>query len=1031
MRSRVARLRTHASVVAAVLAAVVLAPATAPAQYFGRNKVQYENFDWRVLSTPRFDVHFYPAESLAAADAGRMAERWYTRLSPALRDTFDRRSLIFYANSPDFQQTNVVSGLIGQGTGGVTESLRGRVVMPFQSTYSETDHVLGHELVHVHQYNIAFGGADAGRNAQGLGTIPLWVIEGMAEYLSVGREDALTAMWLRDAVRREDIPTLKQLSNDPRYFPYRYGQAYWAWFAGLFGDPAIERVYRTALRQGWEQALRTVTGRTSDSLSTAWARDLRAYYEPLIVRRGAPDSVGRSVVGQSTREGDQNFSPSVSPDGRYVSFFSSRDLFGYSLLVAETATGRVVKRLATPASDPHFDALSFLSSAGSWSPDGTQLAYVAYAEGDEEINIFDVRSGDVVRRIRTAEVTSISDPAWSPDGRRMAFSGNAGGISDLYVLELESGELRQLTRGRAAELQPAWSPDGASLVYITDGGPGFDEERLVFGEMRLVRMDLATGQTQLLPSLGAGKHINPQFSPDGQSLYFINDHDGFPDIYRLAVGSGELFRVTRVATGIAGITRLSPALSVASQEGGLVFASFNDGGYRLRALSAAEAQGTPVEPGRVVANAALVPPVDARGGFVSRYLDDPVTGMPPSTVRYDVRDYRPGLSLDYIGVPQAGVQVGGPFGTGVSGAAAAYFADELNNRTVGASVIAQGTIKDIGGSVFYLNRERRLNWFAGAGRTPYLGLFAQYGVREEETSQGPVLVDVYQQVLQRAYVDEASSGVQYPLSTTRRVELSAGFQRVSYDIEVEEYIYLGGQLVDQRRFSADAPPAINFGQASAAFVGDYSFFGFTSPVAGGRYRLEAGTTFGSFSYQTLTADYRRYFFMRPMTFAVRGMHHGRYGSGAEDNRLYPLFVGYPHMIRGYDQNSFDVTECQSAGPGAAGCPVFDRLLGSKMAIANAELRIPLFGTPDFGLFNVPFIPTELTLFADAGVAWRGDQSPDLRFDRNTLDRVPVTSAGASARVNVLGYMVVEFYYAFPFQRPQKNGVFGFHIAPGW
>ena len=134
MLSRAARLRRLAWVAVAGVAVGAAFPVTAPAQYFGRNKVQYENFDWRVLSTPHFDVHFYPAESLAAADAGRMAERWHTRLTPALRDTFDRRSLIFYANSPAFQQTNVVSGLIGQGTGGVTESLRGRVVMPFQST---------------------------------------------------------------------------------------------------------------------------------------------------------------------------------------------------------------------------------------------------------------------------------------------------------------------------------------------------------------------------------------------------------------------------------------------------------------------------------------------------------------------------------------------------------------------------------------------------------------------------------------------------------------------------------------------------------------------------------------------------------------------------------------------------------------------------------------------------------------------------------------------------------------------------------
>ena len=116
------------------------------------------------------------------------------------------------------------------------------------------DLVVSHELVHVFQYNIAFGGDPA--LARGLGAIPLWVIEGMAEYLSVGRYDPLTAMWLRDAVLRDDLPTLRQLSRDPRYFPYRYGQAFWAWIAGVYGDQAVERTYRAALRQGWEQVER-------------------------------------------------------------------------------------------------------------------------------------------------------------------------------------------------------------------------------------------------------------------------------------------------------------------------------------------------------------------------------------------------------------------------------------------------------------------------------------------------------------------------------------------------------------------------------------------------------------------------------------------------------------------------------------------------------------------------------------------------------------------------------------------------------
>jgi hypothetical protein len=1032
MRSRITRPRSSFTAAAALLLLAAL-PAALPAQYFGRNKVQYERFDFRVLRSQHFDSHFYPAESLATSDAARMAERWYARLSPLMRSTFDRRSLIFYANSPDFQQTNVVEGYIDQSTGGVTESLRGRVTMPFQSTYAETDHVLGHELVHVFQYNIAFGGNDANA-ARGLGTIPLWVIEGMAEYLSVGRYDPLTAMWLRDAVQRDDLPTLKQLSTDPRYFPYRYGQAFWAWFAGLFGDAAVERVYRTALRAGWEQALRTVTGRTSDSLSTAWHRDIRAMYQPLLADRTAPDSTGRVIVAGGTEDAIAHVSPVVSPDGRYVAYFSSRDLFGYAIFVADARTGRQIRRLTTVTGNAHFDAINFISSTGSWSPDGRQFAFVVFADGDEELNVVDVESGDIVRRTKITGVGAISDPAWSPDGSRIAISGNAGGVSDLYVVELAGGRVEQLTRGRAAELQPTWSPDGRTIAYATDQGPGYDPTQLTFGAMRLALLDVATGQTRLLPGLGSGKHINPQFSADGAELFFVSDQDGFSDIYRTVLASGETFRVTRTATGVSGITRLSPALSVARGDGRVVFSVFEQGGFSVHGLEAAEARGQPVTAGPpTIAQGGLLPPPDVPTGVVARYLADPATGL-PAAASDSITPYRSKIALDYLGVPSAGFGIGGPFGATAQGAVQAIFGDELNNRNIGAAVIAQGTLKDIGGQLYYLNRERRTSWFAVAGRTPYLSLGGR--ILADTFSIGGDLYEgqILEQLYVRQFFDEVAAGVQYPFSTTRRVEFSGGVQRISYSVEADQYFYVGNTLAQVRPgANLESPPAATLAQGSVALVGDNSFNAFTGPVAGSRYRLELAPTFGDLTFQTAIADYRRYFLLRPVTFAFRGLHYGRYGTDAEDDRLYPIYLGNPQLVRGYESNSFDAArDCTRAGDGSAsGCPEFDRLLGSRVGVVSAEMRIPLFGTSQYGLLDFPFLPTELSFFGDAGVAWSADESARFAFDRTTTERVPVVSAGVSARVNVLGYAVVEFYYAKPFQRANRGWIFGFQLAPGW
>ena len=107
----------------------------AQAQYFGRNKVQYKEFKFEVLKTDHFDIYFYEEERENAARVGRMAERWYARLSSVFEHEMStRQPLILYASHPDFEQTNVVGGMIGEGTGGVTEGLKRRVVLPLAGT---------------------------------------------------------------------------------------------------------------------------------------------------------------------------------------------------------------------------------------------------------------------------------------------------------------------------------------------------------------------------------------------------------------------------------------------------------------------------------------------------------------------------------------------------------------------------------------------------------------------------------------------------------------------------------------------------------------------------------------------------------------------------------------------------------------------------------------------------------------------------------------------------------------------------------
>ena len=226
--------RAFRPVVLAALAAVILGLSVSPVfgQYFGRNKVQYEKFDYKILKTEHFDIYFYPEEEAAIKVAGQLAERWHARLSRILGHSLrGRQPLIIYASHPQFEQTTVLSELISEGTGGVTESFKRRIILPFGASLEDTDHVIGHELVHAFQYDMSSAaGPVPGQGASGGGIerTPLWMIEGAAEYFTIGPVDPHTAMLMRDLLNQKKMPTVKDLQDYYKYFPYRFGQAVFA-----------------------------------------------------------------------------------------------------------------------------------------------------------------------------------------------------------------------------------------------------------------------------------------------------------------------------------------------------------------------------------------------------------------------------------------------------------------------------------------------------------------------------------------------------------------------------------------------------------------------------------------------------------------------------------------------------------------------------------------------------------------------------------------------------------------------------------
>jgi hypothetical protein len=1006
-----------------VLAALLLLCSALPsnAQYFGRNKVQYERFEFKVLATEHFDIYYYPEEEAAVRLAARMAERWHARLTKLLQHELrGRQPLILYAAHPHFQQTNII-GEIGEGTGGVTEGNRRRVILPFAGGLAETDHVLGHEIVHAFQYDMASQSDINGRpTGPGLQALPLWFIEGMAEYLSLGPVDSNTAMWVRDAASRDAMPTIDRL-DDPDFFPYRYGHAFWAYVAGRWGDRAVGDLLRATGPDGnVEAAIGAVLGIDDEQLSAEWHEATKKSFAAVYETARTASAFGRSVISKEQGGGDLNITPSISPDGKRVVFLSEKSLFSIDMYVADVATGRIGRKLVSTTSDPHFDSLQFLASAGDWAPDNRRFVFAALHAGQPILTIVDANNGDKEGEYEFKDLGEIYNPAFSPDGKRIAFSALTGGVLDLFVYTPENGTLQRVTNDPFADLDPEWSPDGREIVWVTDRFSS-NIESLSFGNYRIAAMAVDGKEPRQLAGFDAGRNSNPEFGADG-SLYFLATPDGIPNVYRLSspMRGGSPTRVTNVVSGVSGITPLTPAMSAASSANTLVFTAFENDLYTIYATDTSR----PATVGALAAggtNAAVLPPAGRKADTVATLLQSSTTGLPQPR-DYEVEDYRAKLQLEGISQPQIGIGAD-RFGTYAAGGISFMFADLLNDHMVGATVQSTSRIQETGAQAMYLNRKSRWNWGAVVEHIPYVT--GGYG-------QGLDVIDGQQVIVQEAVrVTQFNSGVsaiaQYPFSKVQRFELSTGVRRIGFDAEVETQLFspITGELLDQQREDLPRPDAINMGEVTAALVYDSSIFGATSPLVGRRYRLEYSQMAGTLSYGGVLADYRRYFMpVRPFTFAVRGLHYGRYGSGAEDPRLTPLFIGYQGLVRGYDYGSFDANECESVN--LTSCEAFDRLNGSRVAVASAELRFPLLGLFSRKSFYGPF-PVEMALFADAGLAWTSDTKPSFAGG----DRDWVRSAGVALRVNVLGFAIAEFDYVRPLDRSRRGWLWQFGLTPGF
>jgi Tol biopolymer transport system component len=1005
-------------------------PASAQDRYFGQNKVQYKDFEWKVFKTRNFEFYYHQGGEEIAEFAAVASEQAYERLSRDYRFELSHRiPIILYNSHNDFQQTNVTPGILQEGIGGFTEFLKHRVVVPFEGSYDNFRHVLHHELVHAVSMAMIHGTGVASLISQAQSVaLPLWFVEGLAEYESMGWDLDADA-FLRDAVITGYLPPLNQIYGG--ILAYKGGQSFFHYLAETYGRGRIGEVLSNVrLIRNLDRAFVAAVGKPVDELSQDWHRYLRRTYWPEIENRKLPDEFASPLTDHVEEQSTYNVFPTLSPAGDKVAYISNRDEY-MDLYVASSLDGARIARLGKGEQVGKFEEMHILRGGVSWNPDGDQLAVAAKSGHFDQIFLIDSERGKIMNEINP-EMDGVFEPAWSPDGRHIAFVGISEGYSDLYLYEIETGMFTRLTESRASESEPAWSRDGTRLAFASDylipsfeaKAPGLPVE---YGPKNIWVMEMASGDYRIEPVIvGPFEDSNPIWGANDREMAYVSFRSGVRNLYLRELESGEERPLTNILTGIE-------SAHWSTESNSLVFSAFNGAGFDVFLMKDPTARRVPdaISTTRLLERlererlaAATQPsgfaPADTIIGLgdLSRlrfrpiptgygeYVEEPAEteevvlnrDLGSGVLATDSRPYRLKMTPDLFFANASYYSF-----WGLAGSSYMEMSDILGNHRIAMMTSLWSSLDNSNYQMVYTYLGRRLNFGTSL-------LYYNYFYLPERRS--------------RAIYADRNMGfslmVSYPFSRFHRVDA--------------ELFYLG----IYRRIFETGPAERSYRQVAMPrvhLVSDNTVPGVTGYISGRRYSvtLSHSPTWlsNSLNFSSIVGDYRSYSKLgRDNSFVFRLAAGGSSGPSPQQ-----FFIGGNGYWWGPQSASSDLYDINNLYFASFESPLraydFYEFSGSHFALMNLEFRFPLIRMLATG-WPLPIVLPNIrgALFMDMGMVWDGYDVEPFDPDASVLGFRDIKSGvGLGARMN-LGFLILRLDVAWKNTLEKISGRPRWYIALG-
>jgi len=1037
----------------------LLISSTAFAQ-FGKNKVHIKDYDWYYIQTKHFDIYFSQDGETLTEFAAKSAEDAVASIQNTLNYRINNRITIIIFNSQNaFQENNIIDEYLSEGIQGFTELFKNRVVVQFTGSYKQFRHLIHHELTHAVMNDMFYGGSIQNIITNNISLqFPLWFSEGLAEYEALGW-DVDTDMFIRDAAVSEYLPDINRLGG---YFAYRGGQSVFYYIANKYGKEKIgELVNKIKGTGNVDEGFKATLGIDIKELGERWRKDIKKTFWPDVALRDDPEDFAKRLTDSEKDKSFYNTSPTLSPQGDKIAFISNRDYY-FGLYIMDALTGKTIKRLVEGNQTPDFEELNILTPGLTWSPDGNKLALSAERSGFDGIYIFDLEEDE--NELLDLSFESIESVTWSNDGKHLAFVGQNSKQSDIYIYNFETKKVTNLTNDIFSDSDPSWSNDDNAIYFVSDRDDYLKADQIDnafkmydhnFAQKDIYLLKLDDGSIIRITNLPFSDETSPKEEANGERLIFISDLNGINNIYTKSLKDVNENSIKPITNSLSGLYQLS--LSKDTKK--LVFSTLYESMFNIFMID------NPFEP-KIEADS-LIPTYyiaklnEVKNKFQSEDVEvKQITDSKTDSSKTDTEikiflgdviqedSTENNLNQDYsnfvfgnqdstsekvyandsLFIPKDNLDSNGDYRVnkykitfgpdlvyanagystfyGVIGTTVLSFSDVLGeHRLVGVT----------GLQIDLKNSDYGLAYY-------YLGGKIDYGVQGYHTARFANLYryGFYNLYRYRSYGLTLNASL--PLNRYYRFESGLSWMNVKGE-NLDDY----SEPVDEASFLIP----------SIAFVHDNVMWGYTSPIQGTRYRLEAYANPGigkkKLSFYTLAADYRTYFrFWTDYSFVMR--FSGAYSGGANPQRFF--LGGIENWInRSFATREIPIESTSDYAFLTAVLPMrgfeYSERIGTKYLLANYELRFPLIRYLIPGPLPILFSNILGVAYIDAGTTWNNTSKLQL-FNKNENGKIVskdlLMGTGVGARVYFL-YFLLRFDVAWAYNLDKfEKPIFYFSIG---